>query len=52
MATEEAFAKLLGRQPSEKERERLYRVRDALGIQENDAFWYIVMTLEQLRLAV
>ena len=46
MATEEAFAKLLGRHPSEKERERLYRVRDALGIQENDAFWYIVMTLE------
>jgi hypothetical protein len=46
MAAEEAFAKLLGRHPSEKERERLYRVRDALGIQENDAFWYIVMTLE------
>jgi hypothetical protein len=46
MATEEAFAKLLGRHPSEKERERFHRVRDALGIQENDAFWYIVMTLE------
>jgi hypothetical protein len=24
----------------------LYRVRDALGIRENDAFWYIVMILE------
>jgi hypothetical protein len=46
MVAEEAFAKLLGRHPSEKERERLYRVRDALRIQENDAFWHIVMTLE------
>ena len=38
MATEEAFAKLLGRHPSEKERERLYCVRDALGIQETTRF--------------
>ena len=43
---EEAFAKLLGRQATDKERERLYRVRDALGMRENDAFWYIVMILE------
>jgi hypothetical protein len=46
VSTEEAFATLLGRQPSDKERERLYRVRDALGIRDNDAFWFIVMTLE------
>jgi hypothetical protein len=44
--TDEAFAKVLGRQPSDKERERLHRVRDALGLRENDAFWFIVMTLE------
>jgi hypothetical protein len=43
---EDAFGKLLGRQPTDKERDRLYRVRDALGIRENDAFWYIVMMLE------
>ena len=43
---EEAFGKLLGRQATDKERERLYRVRDALGMRENDAFWYIVMILE------
>jgi len=46
MNVESAFAKIIGREPSEKERERLYRVRDALGLKENDAFWYIVMTLE------
>jgi hypothetical protein len=45
-ATDDAFAKLLGRQPSDAERERLYRARDALGIRENDAFWYIIMLLE------
>jgi hypothetical protein len=46
MLVENAFAKVLGRQPSEAERERLYRVRDALQLGENDAFWYIVMILE------
>ena len=43
---EEAFAKVLGRQPSEDERGRLYRIRDALGLRDNDAFWYIVLVLE------
>jgi hypothetical protein len=43
---EDAFAKLVGRQASETERERLYRVRDALGLRDNDAFWSIVMALE------
>ena len=46
MTVESAFAKVIGREPSEKERERLYRVREALGLKDNDAFWYIVMTLE------
>jgi hypothetical protein len=45
-AVEEAFAKVLGRQPSEVERGRLYRIRDALGLRDNDAFWYIVLVLE------
>ena len=43
---EEAFAKVLGRQPSEDERGRLYRIRDTLGLRDNDAFWYIVLVLE------
>ncbi len=45
-AVEDAFAKLVGRHPSEQERERLYRLRDALGLADNDAFWSIVMALE------
>jgi hypothetical protein len=43
---EDAFAKVVGRAPAEHERERLYRLRDALGLQDNDAFWAIVMALE------
>ena len=29
---DDSFAKLLGRQPSDAERQSLYRVRDALGL--------------------
>jgi len=43
---EDAFAKVVGRHASEEERARLYRLRDALGLQDNDAFWSIVMALE------
>lgn len=46
MSVEDAFAKLVGRQPSEEQRARLYRLRDALGLRENDAFWSIVIALE------
>jgi hypothetical protein len=46
MDLDDTFGKLLGRQPSEYERQRLYRVRDTLGLRDNDAFWYIVLTLE------
>ncbi len=46
MTIEELFAKVVGRQASESEREHLYRLREALGLRDNDAFWYIVMTLE------
>lgn len=46
MSVEDAFAKVVGRQASEQERERLYRLRDALGLHDNDAFWGIVMALE------
>ncbi|MGD0679007.1 MAG: hypothetical protein ABSC94_26680 [Polyangiaceae bacterium] len=46
MSVEDAFAKLTGRQATQEERERLYRLRDALGLRDNDAFWSIVMALE------
>ncbi len=46
MSVDAAFAKVLGRAPSESERERLYRLRDALGLRDNDAFWSIVLALE------
>jgi len=42
---EETFAKV-GRHASDDERQRLYRLRDALGLRDNDAFWSIVMALE------
>jgi len=31
---------------SDEERQRLYRLRDALGLRDNDAFWSIVIALE------
>jgi hypothetical protein len=46
VSVEEAFAKVVGRQASQEERARLYRLRDALGLRDNDAFWSIVMALE------
>jgi hypothetical protein len=46
MSVEEAFAKVVGRQATEEERARLHRLRDALGLRDNDAFWSIVMALE------
>jgi hypothetical protein len=46
VSVEEAFAKLVGRQASEEERARLHRLREALGLRDNDAFWSIVMALE------
>lgn len=43
---EDSFAKLLGRQPSDADRQRLYRVRDALGLKNNDALWLVLMALQ------
>ncbi len=42
----DSFAKLLGRQPSAAECKQLYHVRDALGLQNNDALWLILMALQ------
>ena len=41
-----SFAKLLGRQPSDAERQQLYTVRDALGLKNNDALWLVLMALQ------
>jgi hypothetical protein len=43
---EESFARAVGRPPSDAERERLYRLRDALDLRDNDALWTVVMALE------
>jgi hypothetical protein len=43
---DDSFALLLGRQPSDKERQRLYRARDALKLKSNDAVWLLLMALE------
>jgi hypothetical protein len=42
----DGFARLLGRQASEAERQRLYQVRDALGLADNDALWLVLIALE------
>jgi hypothetical protein len=46
VAIEESFWKLHGRQPTDKERQWLLKVQGALGLRENDAFWFVVMMLE------
>ena len=44
-ALETSFTKLLGRDPSDAEVQKLYRVRDALGLKNNDALWLVLMAL-------
>lgn len=43
---EESFEKLLERQPTDGERQRLYRVRDTLNIKPTDSVWTLLMVLE------
>lgn len=40
------FEKLLGRQPSDKEIQNLYRIKNTLNIRDNDALWLVLMALE------
>lgn len=42
----EPFTLLLGRQPTDKERQKLYRVRDALNIKSTDALWLLLMAFQ------
>ena len=41
-----AFEKLVGRRATDGERQRLYRVRDTLGIKSTDAVWTLLLALE------
>lgn len=43
---DDSFKKLLGRQPSDSDRQNLYRVRDVLGLENNDALWLVLMALQ------
>ena len=43
---EDAFQQYLDRQPTDGERQRLYRARDALNIKPTDAVWRLLMVLE------
>lgn len=45
-SVDKAFEKLIGRQATPQEVERLHRVRDALGLRDNDALWLILIALE------
>lgn len=42
---EEAFVALWGRQPSDKEKQRLMRERDALHLKDNDTLWRLLVVL-------
>ncbi len=42
---EESFTTLLGQQPTDKEKQNLYRARDALHLKNNDAVWLLLMAL-------
>ncbi|MPQ58844.1 DUF6753 family protein [Duganella sp. FT27W] len=43
---DDAFARLLARQPTDAERQRLYQVRDALDLKNNDALWLVLIALQ------
>jgi len=43
---DDSFAKLLGRQPSDDEKQKLYRVKDALHLDNDDALWLVLIALQ------
>jgi hypothetical protein len=43
---DDSFARLLDRQPTDKEKQALYRVRDALKLRATDSVWQLLMVLE------
>jgi hypothetical protein len=43
---DDSFTALLGRQPTDKEKQALYRTRDALKLKGTDAVWLLLMALQ------
>ena len=43
---ENAFQQLTGRTPTDADRERLYRAKNALGLPDNDALWLLLIALD------
>jgi hypothetical protein len=43
---DDSFARLLDRQPTDKERQDLYRARDALKLHATDSVWLLLMALQ------
>jgi hypothetical protein len=43
---DDTFTALLGRQPTDKEKQALYRTRDALKLKATDAVWLLLMALQ------
>ena len=41
-----AFETLLGRKATDRERQKLYRVRDTLGVKSTDSLWTLLLVLE------
>jgi hypothetical protein len=41
-----AFETLVGRKATDRERQKLYRVRDTLGVKSTDALWTVLLVLE------
>lgn len=44
--TENSFVALFGKQPTDAARERMLRIKDSLGIRDNDALWSVLLALE------
>lgn len=44
-----SFTTLIGRQPTDKERQNLYQVKESLNIKSNDAIWSIIIALEHYK---
>lgn len=43
---DDSFSALLGRQPSDAEKQHLHQVKTALGLRNNDALWLLLIALE------
>lgn len=46
---DDSFSQLLGRQPSDSDKQDLYRVRDALKLKSTDAVWTLLMALQHYK---